>query len=340
MSRLLRLLAAAAVAFALVLTGCARTQPSPEPRPSATSRLEATVGLTYIPNVQFAPFYVAEAEGLFTERGVAATLRHHGAEEGLFTALVAGQEDYVIAGGDELVQARAEGMNLVAIAQYYQRYPVVVIVPDASAVRSVADLRGLRVGVPGRYGASWFGLQAALADAGMTEADIEVVTIGYTAQAALTTDKVDAVIGFSNNDSVQFGLAGVATRDVPLTADGVVPLVSVVLLTTREHLDANAAEASAVANAMVAGLDRTVKDPEAALAISATQIPGLDEAKTAAARATLLATIPLWKTADGQVSGALDPAAWSAMTDFMLAKGLIEKPVDPAGAIATEVVTP
>ena len=339
MSRLLRLLAAATVAFALVLTGCAQTQPSPEPRPSPETRHDTTVGLTYIPNVQFAPFYVAEAEGLFTERGVTATLRHHGAQEGLFTALVAGQEQYVIAAGDELVQARSQGMDLVAIAQYYQRYPVVIIVPDASAVHSAADLRGLRVGVPGRYGASWFGLQAALADTGLTESDIEVVEIGYTAQAALTTDTVDAVIGFSNNDSVQFALAGVPTRDVPLTADGEVPLVSVVLITTRTHLDANAAEASAVAGAMVAGLDRTVKDPEAALAISATQIPGLDEATAKdAARATLLATIPLWKTADGQVSGELDPAAWTAMTDFMLAKGLIATPVDPAEAMTNDAV--
>lgn len=334
MPRLLRGIAAAMVALALVLTGCARTPPSAE------LRYQTTVGLTYIPNVQFSPFYVAEAEGLFTERSVAATLRHHGAQEGLFTALVAGQEHYVIAGGDELVQARSQGMDLVAIAQYYQRYPVVIIVPDASTVRAAADLRGLRVGVPGRYGASWFGLQAALADAGLAESDIEVVEIGYTAQAALTTGKVDAVIGFSNNDSVQFGLAGVPTRDVPLTAAGEVPLVSVALLTTRQHLAANAAEATAVAQAMVAGVDRTVKDPEAALTISATQIPGLEEpAAKDAARATLLATIPLWKNADGQVSGELDPASWSAMTDFMFAKGLIATPVDAAPAIATEVVT-
>ncbi len=341
MSRTLRLIAAATVAFALVLTGCARTPPTLDSRMPTVpeTHLETTIGLTYIPNVQFAPFYVAQAGGLFGERGVDATLRHHGAQEGLFTALVAGQEQYVIAAGDELVQARSQGMDLVAIAQYYQRYPVVIIVPDASAVHAAVDLRGLRVGVPGRYGASWFGLQAALADAGLTESDVEVVEIGYTAQAALSTHKVDAVIGFSNNESVQLALAGVPTRDVPLTATGEVPLVSVVLLTTREHLDANFGEAAAVANAMVAGLDRTVKDPEAALTVSATQIPGLDETTTQdAARATLLATIPLWKTADGQVSGMLDPAAWSAMTAFMLEKGLIATPVDPAGAIAAQIV--
>ncbi|MFT3875717.1 MAG: ABC transporter substrate-binding protein [Propioniciclava sp.] len=339
MSRIRRLIAAVAM-LALLVTGCSGT-PSPTVVPSSANILfTPTLGLTYIPNVQFAPFYVAEAEGAFAEHQVAATLRHHGAQEGLFTALAAGQEQYVIAAGDELVQARSQGMDLVGIAQYYQRYPVVIIVPEDSPVQSAADLRGKKVGVPGRYGASWFALQAALADAGMTESDIEVVEIQYTAQVALPTGRVDAVVGFSNNDSVQFALSDILTRDVPLTSDGEVPLVSVVLVTTHEHLRAQPAEAAAVAKAMVAGIERTVKNPDLALTASARHIPGglADEKAKESAQATLEATIPLWTNADGEVSGDLDPEAWKAMTDFMLDKGLIASPVDPAEAMTNQVI--
>ena len=136
-----------AAALAVLLGGCA--QPS---APVAVHR--ATVGLTYIPNVQFAPFYLGESRGLFDAEGVDVTLRHHGGNEGLFTALAAGQEDLVIAGGDELLQANAEGMDLVAVAQYYRKYPIVLIVPDASPIRTAADLKGRSVGIPGRYGES------------------------------------------------------------------------------------------------------------------------------------------------------------------------------------------
>jgi NitT/TauT family transport system substrate-binding protein len=59
--------------------------------------------------------------------------------------------------------------------------------------------------VPGKFGESWFGLLAALAGANLTQSDVDVVEIGYTAQAALTTGKVEAVVGFSNNDQVKFG---------------------------------------------------------------------------------------------------------------------------------------
>ena len=54
-------------ALALAAAGCAgpsTTSGSPAASGSApTSR--AVIGLSYIPNVQFAPFYVAEAQSLF-----------------------------------------------------------------------------------------------------------------------------------------------------------------------------------------------------------------------------------------------------------------------------------
>lgn len=321
--------------LALLLTGCARTPV----QPTAAEASAATIGLTYIPDIQFAPFYVADTEGLFTERGVTATLRHHGAQEGLFSALLAGQEDYVIAGGDEMVQARAEGQDLVAIGQYYRSYPVVLIVPETSPVTEVADLRGLSIGVPGRFGESWFGLQVALDEAGLTEADVEIVEIGYTAQAALTTGRVDAVVGFSNNDQVQFGLAGVPTRTVPLTAGGSVPLVSIVLVTTGETLRTERETARKVAAGMVAGIDRTVQAPASAVEAARSHIPTLGEpGHEASARATLEATLPLWRTAEGTVSGELDPAAWEAMTAFMLDKGLITTPVAASEAMTNDLV--
>lgn len=334
------LLASALAAGAAGLVGCARTPAATTPTATPTAAATpVTIGLSYIPNIQFAPAYVADAQGLFAERGLKATLRHHGTNEGLFTALASGQEDFVVAGGDEMVQAVAQGQDLVAIAQYYRQYPVVLIVPDASPIRTPADLKGRTLGVPGRYGESWFGAQVLLSGAGLTEADVTITEIGYTPLAALASAKVEALIGFSNNDLVQFQQAKMPVRSIPLSAT-TIPLVSIVLVTTRAYLARNGATAKKVADAVVAGMDATVKQPALAVTTSKDYIPNSSATgwETAAA-ATLEATIPLWKTTEGTVSGRLDPAAWTAMTAFMAEKKLIDTPVDATKVVTNEYVT-
>ena len=338
----IRVLAALLLTLVLGLTGCAPAS-TPTASPTATPGgtptpvpVAATIGLTYIPNIQFAPFYLAADRGLYRVGGVETTLRHHGANEGLFTALVSGEEDFVVVGGAELLQARAQGLDLVAVAQVFRSYPVVLIVGED---RTAADLEGRSVGIPGRYGESWFGLQLLLQDAGLTTDDVEVVEIGYTAQAALSTGKVDSVIGYSNNDQVQFGLAGVPTRTVALT-DGEIPLVSVVLLTTRGYADANPDAVRAVARGTVAGIEQVVADPAGAVELAKAHIPNLDQAAgVASARATLDATVPVM-TGGAAVDGRLDADRWTAMAAFMTDHGLIEGDVDAAQAFTNEFVAP
>ncbi len=336
--------------LAALLAGCAPAQPSatavgtpsaesasatPTPSPAQPAR----IGLSYIPNIQFAPFYLAEDDGLFEPDATWATVRHHGAQEGLFTAIAAGQEDFVIAGGDEALQAREQGIDLVAIATLYRENPVQVIVRADGPITGLADLAGRRIGVPGRYGTSWFGLLVALRSAGLTEDEVEVVEIGYTQQAALTTDKVDAVVGFSNNDLVQFRLAGVDVVGLPVVEDGVVPLAGASLITTRAYLDAHPEVARGVAQAMVDGVAAVAADPERALDVAATHVPGLDQGPArSAARATLDATVKIMLTPDGRADGSLDPATWQAMAQFMTAAGLLTTAPDVAAAIAPQVL--
>ena len=306
--------------------------------PSASGGVgSATIGLTYIPNIQFAPFYWAQDLDLFTQQGADVTLRHHGANEGLFTALTAGQEDFVIAGGDEMVQANAEGMDLVAVAGYYQAYPIVLIVREDSPITTLADLEGATVGIPGEYGESWFGLQVALRHAQLDASQVTVRSIGYTQQAALATGKVDAIVGFSNNDVVQFVQGGVAVRQIPLGDD--IPLVSSSIITTRTLLEARPELVAAVCRAIVAGVQGVVADPEAAVATSVEHVPGLEaQAAQQNAMATLQATIPLWKGGQQVPDLELSREKFVQMAEFMHEAGLVAKPVDGARAVDTSVL--
>ena len=127
----------------LALSGCVAGSNAGQSDSSATGDGHP-FGLTYIPNVQFAPVYVADAQGMYNDAGVTATVRHHGSDEGLLTALLAGQEDVVIASGDEAAVAASQGLDIVSIGQYYASYPGTVIVPADSPIVTLADLRARR----------------------------------------------------------------------------------------------------------------------------------------------------------------------------------------------------
>ena len=309
-----------------LLGGCGKPAAAPDPAQAST-----TVGLTYIPNIQFAPFYLADSEK-FWSQDVQVALRHHGSGEGLFTALDAGEEQFVVAGGDEILQARSQGVDIVAVASYYGRYPARLIVPEASPITSVADLKGRSVGLPGKYGENWFALLIALKEAGLTEADVTVTEIGYTQQAALSTGKVDSVIGFANSDVVNFQTAGFPVRVI----DPKVPLVSICLATNTAYAKANPNVVKAVIAGMKQGMQKAFDDPAAALTVAADYIPSFRGDVLATAEKVLPATSALFKDSTGRLSPPFDPAQWTAMAQAMGSVGLIPAGTDPAGAFTND----
>ena len=274
-----------------------------------------TLGLTFIPNVQFAPAYVAQTDGIFSSAGLDVTLRHHGSDEGLFTALASGQEDVVIASGDEVLPARQAGVDLVSIGAFYHSYPVTIIVPANSGISSFEDLKGKKIGIPGEYGSSWYGLLAGLQAHHMTTDDISVVSIGYTQQAALAAGQVDAVVGFSNNDLVMDQQAGLDVSTIELTpAD--TPLVSAAIVTTHTWLAAHPQEATALVQSITAASSRVIANPQHALEVTQKYDHTLSDAHSlATAREVLKRTITLL-TQDGKATGVQDLEKWKQMAAF------------------------
>ncbi len=283
-----------------------------------------TVGLTYIPNIQFAPFYVADSLGYYKDAGLSVTLRHHSFSEDEFGAISAGKEDAVFGGGDEMLQARDHRIPLVDVATIYTKYPVALIVPADSPIHTAADLRGHSIGTPGPYGETYFGLLALLQNAGLSKSDVTIRNIGFTQEAALLGHKVDAVMGYINNEPILFKQANFAVRTL-LLADVVpqLPLVSNGLGALQSELDAHSSDIKALVKATLRGVQYAIAHPEQALDISKKYVPGLNDAKNAAnALAVLQATIPLWANA-GARAGYNDPATWQAMGRFMPSYGLL-----------------
>ncbi|AOZ72632.1 hypothetical protein BK816_04410 [Boudabousia tangfeifanii] len=310
-------------------TGTEIPTPTPDTEGDQTP---VTIGLTYIPNIQFSPFYVAQEKNLYPNTKV--TLRHHGANETLFGALAANTEQVVIAGADEALVASEHGKDFVAIGPFYVKYPVVLITDANSKITSINDLKGKKVGIPGKYGENWYALTIALQAAGLNETDVEIKEIGYTQRAALVGKQVDAVVGFSNNDFVQLQASQLAVKQVPLF-NGQVPLVGASIITTRNFLKTHPKALANVISGINQGIAEVKSDPAKAIEISQKYVPTLgDEIARQNAAKTLNATLPLF--ANDPTKSQFDPALFEKMGAALKQVGLLQPVVNPVEHMTNE----
>lgn len=288
---------------------------------------KVTVGLTYIPNVQFSAFYLGVDRGIFADNGLDVTLRHHGEQEDVFGALLRGDEQVVFASADEAMVAAAGGNDLRTFATSYQTYPLNVIGLDGTLTlppEPLTVLEGRTLGIPGHFGSSYYAALCAIHRSGLTEQQVTLQDIGYTALSALEAGKVDFIVGFTNNELVQLQLRGGTPLALPVTSGSEPSLVGPSLITRGGALEE--ASLKRMADAMAEAQQAVIDDPEAALEATAKQVPALSDARQREAAAKVLeATTQMWLR-DGKVDVSVDEAAFARMGEFLTEAGIIEAP--------------
>jgi NitT/TauT family transport system substrate-binding protein len=156
--------------------------------------------LTFVPNIQFAPVYLAEP--YLNEAGYTMDLRY--GEENVGVDLIANENaDFGMISGEQVLMARAAERPVVYVYEWFQEYPIGIVIPDTTDAETVADLEGLKVGVPGRFGATYSGLTAILSANDLTEQDIDLETIGFAAPDVVCVGGVDASAIYVNNEPLQ-----------------------------------------------------------------------------------------------------------------------------------------
>src|SRR5947209_13617536 len=99
---------------------------SPASAQSPASKLRTvTLGVGYVPSVQFAPFYVAAAKGYYRQAGLDVRFSY-GFSPNLLQLVGAGRDDFAIGDGTDTIIARSQGIPVTSIATMYQRLPVAV----------------------------------------------------------------------------------------------------------------------------------------------------------------------------------------------------------------------
>jgi len=310
------------VGLALILTACTG------PVDIDLDHIRLPVG--YIPNVQFAPLYVAVEQGYFAQAGIQVEFDYSFETDA--TALVGANElQFAVVSGEQVLLARAQGLPVVFVAAWYQQYPVSVVAKAGHGLESPADLRGMTIGLPGLYGANYIGLRALLFAGGLTEADVSLDSIGFTQVEALATDRDQAVAVYTANEPVQLRAQGYDI--VELRVADYVHLASNGLITNEKTIAENPDLVRRMVQAFLLGMEAAIQDPEGAYETCTHYVENLAQADEAVQKQVLARSIELWW---GEQLGYSDPQAWENMHMILLEMGLLTQAQDVTSAYTND----
>jgi NitT/TauT family transport system substrate-binding protein len=326
-----------------VLAGCfpaaTPATPSSSAAPSAspagtTGLTPVTVAMGYIPSVQFAPFYVAEERGYFRDAGLDVTFRY-GFESDLLKLVGTNELPFVVGSGEEVILGRSQGLPVRYVMRWYREFPSVLFAKASAGIRSLADLQGKRVGVPGLFGANYVGWEALVYAGKIDPTTVSLQSIGFTQATAVSQDQVDAAMDYSVNGPVQLRLAGEELTVIPVS--DYIDLPSNGIITNDKVIAERPELVLALVTAVMHGLRDTLADPGAAFAASLLAVPEAGGEQEVVSRAIFDESLKLWQ-ADAAELGLSDPEAWAEAADFMKAMGLIQTEVDAADLFSNDFV--
>ena len=314
--------------LALGLSACS----NPTPAGEAGTLVHIRLPMGYIPNVQFAPLYVAVEKGYFRDADIEIEFDYSFETDGV--ALVGADElQFAVVSGEQVLLARAQGLPVVYVAAWYQQYPVAVVSKAEQGILKPADLQGKKIGLPGLFGANYIGLAALLYSAGLSEQDVTLDSIGFNQVEALATDQEQAVSVYTANEPVQLKAQGYDLNEIRVSDH--VQLASNGLLTNERTIAENPNLVRGMVSALLKGLTATIADPDEAYEISRKYVENLSQADEAIQKEVLTRSIELWRA---DRPGYSDPQAWQNMQDTLLKMNLLTAGLDLNKAFTNEFV--
>jgi NitT/TauT family transport system substrate-binding protein len=307
------------IILTVLLASCV---PAGVAQPSAASMVKIRLPVGYIPNIQFAPIYVAIEKGYYRAENLEVTL-DYSMEIDSVALVGADQLQFAVVSGEQVLLGRTQELPVVYVMAWYQQYPVGIAAKTSQGIRTPQDLAGKKVGVPMLSGASYIGLRALLSAGGLSEKDITLETIGFSQVETLAADREQAVVIYVANEPVVLQSKG---YDVDVLRVGdYLKLVSNGLITNEATLLNNPDLIRRMVRATLHGIQDTIDNPDEAYEISKKYVENLAQADAAVQKTVLAESIKLWKA---DRPGYSDPQAWENMQKVLLDIGLLAKPLD------------
>ncbi|MBA2545801.1 MAG: ABC transporter substrate-binding protein [Solirubrobacterales bacterium] len=324
--------AVALVTVAVAMTSCGEKS---EDSVSADSK-PLDLALDFFVNPDHAGIYTGIDQGFFERAGLEVTPRVPSDPSAPIKEVAAGRADLAISYEPEVLLAREQGLDVIAVAALVDEPLTSLITLPDSGVTKPSDLQGKTVATAGIPYQSDY-LATILSEAGVDSGSVEEVSVGFNLLPAILGGQADAILGgFRNVEGVDLALRGENPVVQPVNQLGVPTYDELVLVARESDLEERTEELSLFIAALRKGTAAAVADPAAAARVILANGEGLDPDLT---RAEIEATLPLLAEDPKERFGEMSADEWQLFASWMAENGLIAD-VPPTEELFTNQLLP
>jgi NitT/TauT family transport system substrate-binding protein len=302
---------------------------------TASAADKVTVQLKWLPQAQFAGYYVAQAKGYYKDAGLDVTIKPGGPDISPVQVIAGNQADIVVNWMPDALAAREAGVPLVNVAQVFNQSGLMLTCKKSSGVTSPKDLKGKTLGV--WYGGNEYPFLNWMAKLGYKpDTDIKILKQGFNVDPLLQ-NQAACISTMIYNEYWQVVDAGVKESDLVTffyEKEGVASLEDGLYVMEAKLKDpAFVARMGKFVKATLKGWNEAVKDPAAAAKI----VVAADTSGSASEKVQLRQmqnVAKLITNAGTPKIGYLEPAAYERTVKVLLAAGsspVIKKDPGKAG---------
>jgi putative hydroxymethylpyrimidine transport system substrate-binding protein len=293
--------------------------------------------LDFYVNPDHAGIYTALDRGYFADAGLEVAPQVPSDPAAPIKQVAAGRTDLAISYEPEVVLARDQGLDVVAVATLVNGPLTSLISLPEAGIESAADLAGKTVvtaGIP--YQAAY--LDTILERAGVDPGSVERVDVGFNLLQPVISGRADAMFGgFLNVEGVDLAERGLEPRVVPADRLGVPTYDELVLVAQGERFEADPEPIREFLAALERGTYAAARDPEAATAALLDAGDGLDPELT---RAEVDKTLPRLLPPGDMPYGWMDPRRWQRFADYLYEAGQVDSRPDADDLLSNDLLPP
>jgi len=301
----------------------------------AQSLTRVQLRLKWLPQTQFAGFYLALERGHYRAEGLDLTINPGGPNIQGETIVASGAEQFGVTGGiDSFFAARERQLPVICIGMNHQITPFVFVAKRASNINSLEDFRGKRV-------TAWFTgahlvLYGMLAARGITRESVNIQPqqVSVTPFINGETD-VCAATWYNELNTIRARLGGDANLRLFSAEDYGISIPRDTLVANQAFAQANPRAVAGFLRASIKGWREAKAEPAAGLESVMKIAPTLDRAHQIA---MLPEAIRLMQAGPAATQGwfALDAGVIKRAHDFFVEQRVLQAPLDLAAAFRTE----